>query len=435
MPWRWPWYRKRKALGSSTSRHPLREFVYLDEVSVYSLLASRSGPVPTDFTDTETESLKGEVSSGVSVGVPGTKGEVRSRSEAASSTSSQVVRKSSAQARFKQFLEAEQEGFVFSASAETSGSAATSFRRGDLFEMTVELDADETFRASTTISSLVEILDQEGADLLAPVDRAEMQKVVAFNRILERLLVGLVPIRARAVDYVVVRRGGAPVVVERSKLFGRPLGEQESAQALSVVGFAQQDLFWKDLRTVLFGHHRFVLTGRLAVGDVHDQWSPVKMSEVLQPFLPDVAEQLNEAGRGFATAIRASAASAEQPALDGALRDALIDFATRVTNNDDALTAVRGLLEGGGLERIEKMLDGSVENTRLAFAAIVEQLHTAAGAGAIDDAQVARHRSDVIVEYGLPPAPVRHAPAVVETGERHPPAEWYLEAEIIALYW
>ena len=248
MPWRWPWYREPKTRAAPAARHPLREFVYLDEVSVYSLLASRSGPIPTDFTDTETESLKGEASSGLSVGVPGTKGEVGSRAETATSSSSQIVRKSSAQARFKQFLKAEQHGFVFSVDPEASGgSVATSFRRGDLFEMSVELDADETFRASTTIASLVEILNQEGAQLIAPVDRVEMQQAVAFNRILERLLVGLVPIRAKAVEYAVVRRNGTPRIIERSALVDLPSAERESAKSLSVVGFAQQDLFWKDL--------------------------------------------------------------------------------------------------------------------------------------------------------------------------------------------
>lgn len=49
-------------------------------------------------------------------------------------------------------------------------------RRGDLFEMNVDLDADEAFRVSTTITSLVDVLNQEGAQLLGPIDRAEMPR-------------------------------------------------------------------------------------------------------------------------------------------------------------------------------------------------------------------------------------------------------------------
>jgi hypothetical protein len=436
MPWRWPWYRSSDVTAETASKHSLREFVYLDEVSVYSLLASRSGPVPTDFTDTETESLKDEASSGLSLGVPGTKGELRSRMEAATSSSSQIVRKSSAQARFKQFLEAEEHAFVFSAKPRISDRPLQqTFRRGDLFEMDVELDADDTFRVSTTIASLVEILNQDGAQLLGSVDRAEMKQVVAFNRILERLLVGLVPIRATAVDYAVIRRDGKPSVVERSALDDLPPDHRTLAEPLFVVGFAEQDLFWKDLRTVLFGKHRFVLTGRVSVNAVQDRWSPVKMAEVLRPFMPDLADELNKAGRGLATAMQGSGPSPEESAWDSILRDALVEFARRVTNDESAADDVAGLLDSGGLQQARHALDGTVEQTREAFAPTAELLRVRLGDAGIDDEQIARHRSDVIVEFGLPPAPAPTGVGVARIVEPEAAGEWYLEAEVIALYW
>ena len=39
----------------------LREFVYLDEVSVYSILASRKGGIATEFTESQTASLNSDV--------------------------------------------------------------------------------------------------------------------------------------------------------------------------------------------------------------------------------------------------------------------------------------------------------------------------------------------------------------------------------------
>lgn len=433
MPWRWPWYRKPTGIAESLSSHSLREFVYLDEVSVYSLLASRSGPVPTDFTDTESESLKDETSGGLSVGIPGAKSDLQSRAETTATSSSQIVRKSSAQARFKQFLEAERHNFVFTADAEISGAhTPMPLRRGDLFEMDVELDADEAFRVSTTITSLVEILNQEGAQLLGPVDRAEMKQVVAFNRILERLLVGLVPIRARAIDYAVVRREGSPRVVARSALADLAAAEHDVVEPLFVVGFAQHHLFWKDLRTVLFGQHRFVLTGRVAVSAVQNQWSPVKLAEVLRPFVPELADQLNDAGRGLATAVRQSAA---QPQEALRVHEALIEFAARVTGDQGSRDDVRRLLESGALQQSTEALDGSLEQTRAAFAATLELLGQSVGEGGIDEADIARHRSDVIVEYGLPPAPGSVASEAKPIVEPENVDEHFLEAEIIALYW
>ena len=435
MPWRWPWYRSPDSPAETAEKHPLREFVYLDEVSVYSLLASRSGPVPTDFTDTESASLKDEVSGGLSLGVPGTKSEVRGLSETATSSSSQIVRKSSAQARFKQFLEAEQDHFVLSTAPEASSSSETPpIRRGDLFEMQVELDADETFQISTTISSLVEILTQDLAQLQTSVDRGEIEQVLAFNRILERLLVNLVPIRAKAVDYAVVQHDGTPQIIRRSALDNLPLADSDAFEPLYVVGFAQQDLFWKDLRTVLFGQHQYVLTGRLAVSNVHDKWSPVKLAEVLRSFLPELADQLDEASRGFGTAIRASAHSAQQPAHDSTLHDALIDFGTRITTSPTTTEELRQSLAGWQPPDAEA-LDGSLEQTRRAFASVVDLLRDRLGEAGIDNTHIARHRSDVIVEYGLPPAPAHPAAPVAPNLELEMSKSWYLETEIIALYW
>jgi hypothetical protein len=422
MPWRWPWYRSPGLPDKTAPRHPLREFVYLDEVSVYSLLASRSGPVPTDFTDTESESLQDEISGTLSLGVPGTKSEVRGRSETATSSSSQIVRKSSAQARFKQFLEAEQIDFVFSAAPEASAAYnPTAIQRGNLFEMQVELDADETFQISTTIASLF-------------VDRAEVEQVLAFNRILERLLVGLVPIKAKAVDYVVVQHDGAPRIIQRSTLDSLPLAAC-AAEPLYVVGFTQQDLFWKDLRTVLFGHHRYVLTGRLAVSDIQTQWSPVKLAEVLRSFLPELADQLDEVGRGFGTAIRASVRSAEQSAHDSTLHDALIDFGMRITTIPATTDELHNLLADWHPPGDAEILDGTLEQTRRAFASVVDLFRDRVGDAGIDDTQIARHRSDVIVEYGLPPAPARSVAPAAPHLEPEINNGWYLETEVIALYW
>lgn len=436
MPWCWPWYRKRQESDRPHGRHPLREFVYLDEVSVYSLLASRSGPVPTDFTDTETASLKDEVSSGASLGVSGAKAELRTRMESATGTSSQIVRKSSAQARFKQFLEAEENGFLFSVSPVVSGDAPPpTLRRGELFEMSVELDAHETFRISQTIASILEILNQDGVQLLANVDPVEMKKVLAFNRILERLLVGLVPIRAKAVDYVVLlQEGTAPQVVARSVLPDISIQEESiGVEPLYVVGFAQRDLFWKDPRTVLFGQHRFTLTGRLTSESVQDRWSPVKLTEVLRPFMPEVADDLELAGHHFATSFQASATGAGEVAQTERLHEALSDYVGRLTTDEGAANDVRQTL----IERIDgfgAMLDGNLEQTRAVFDEVTDMLRQRVGDESVDGTEIATHRSSVISTYGLPPGLAPDDPPV-EAPTDSGIDEWSLEAEVIALYW
>ena len=109
---RWQVRRRRKRAARRHEASALREFVYLDEVSVFSLISSRLGPVATEFTATESSSLTGELTgtAGVSAGV--LKSELKARSEATQTHGTQVLRKATVQATFKELYEYVEDGFV-----------------------------------------------------------------------------------------------------------------------------------------------------------------------------------------------------------------------------------------------------------------------------------------------------------------------------------
>jgi hypothetical protein len=92
--------RLRRIRAAKADATPLREFVYLDEVSVYSLLASRQGALPSEYTHTQTRSATGGMSS--SAGATGgiAKVGMSAKSEFTQSESTQVLRKSSVQAAY-----------------------------------------------------------------------------------------------------------------------------------------------------------------------------------------------------------------------------------------------------------------------------------------------------------------------------------------------
>jgi hypothetical protein len=112
VPWGSPvtlrqWYRnwilrRRWRRAGRNDNEPLREFVYLDDVSVYSLVASQVGMIVTELTETQATSLQSDVSSlvGASAGVA--KAQVGSRIQASETQSSQVLRKAIVQTTFKQ---------------------------------------------------------------------------------------------------------------------------------------------------------------------------------------------------------------------------------------------------------------------------------------------------------------------------------------------
>ena len=91
--------RSRTAIDQATRR----EFVYLDEVSVYSLLASHKSGVADTFTESDTASLTTDV--GGSLGAAGTGVNVGFGSH--QTQSSQVVRKATVQSHFRELYEIE----------------------------------------------------------------------------------------------------------------------------------------------------------------------------------------------------------------------------------------------------------------------------------------------------------------------------------------
>src|SRR5690242_4475490 len=92
------WRRAKRVKAAKTATASLREFVYLDEVSVYSLLSSRQGALASDYTDTRSETSLSELSGAVSANSGVLKGDLSSKLSGTEVQTSQVVRKSTIQA-------------------------------------------------------------------------------------------------------------------------------------------------------------------------------------------------------------------------------------------------------------------------------------------------------------------------------------------------
>lgn len=198
---RWPNWLRRRGRGAAPPKltGPLREFVYLDEVSIYSLLASRGGAVVSELTESQSSTSTSEVGGTVR----GTAGllasEVRSKLQDTRTSGTQVVRKTIVQASFKELIEAQQDslalrpqardladrpsdGRALAQAAEDrrwSGRIADPDRlkRGDLVEIRVELEAAPIFRFGTTLSSLIEMF-KDAPELFDVGGQAEMGAIV-----------------------------------------------------------------------------------------------------------------------------------------------------------------------------------------------------------------------------------------------------------------
>ncbi|MHB8464247.1 MAG: DUF6414 family protein [Acidimicrobiales bacterium] len=265
--------RQRRKKAAKRQNSALREFVYLDDVSVYSLIASRLGAIAAEFTETETASLQGELTSSVGAGVGVAKGEIASRTQATQTQGSQVLRKSIVQTTFKELYELEESALAMRPMddgaqppkignlAELEAAAGTStldgwivdtdeLARGQLLEVEVELEAEAIFRVSAVLSSVLEIM-QENLELFQADSYAELAQASAVNRVIEKLLVGLIPVRGRSVDFGVVELNHKEWLVHNGILSQLEEGDKPRSRPLYLVGVAEQSLFWKDIRRIL----------------------------------------------------------------------------------------------------------------------------------------------------------------------------------------
>lgn len=294
----------------------LREFVYLDEVSVYSILASRKGAIATEFTESQTVSLNTEVATSLGIGLGATKATTDSKLQGGRVQGSQVLRKAIIQTSFKELYDIESAALALSppeasevpqvkniADIEkldpSDGGSwlvdPSEISRGKLLEVEVELEADPIFRIASVIAALREFIE-DNEQLFGQKIVAQLAQMRSIAQLLDSLLIGLVPIRGRLVDYLSANIGGRNMLIHRSLLDQLCPGTQVETHTAFVVGVAQHDLFWKDIRRVLFSKARYTVFCRLATEGLADRWQPVKVAGVLAGIVPQFDEAINEFG-------------------------------------------------------------------------------------------------------------------------------------------
>ncbi len=176
------WFRRlRRTRAQDYSYEPLREFVYLDEVSVYSLLASRKGSIATEFTESQTTSLNSNVGGEIGIGFAGAMASLESSRQSSRIQASQVLRKSVIQTSFKELYEIERASLAMKPLESDKAPELTeiselesrfeslasemwiiepdAMRRGQLLEVEVELEADPIFRMASVITTIQELIE------------------------------------------------------------------------------------------------------------------------------------------------------------------------------------------------------------------------------------------------------------------------------------
>ncbi|MDS2171347.1 hypothetical protein Q7C18_01375 [Nesterenkonia sp. CL21] len=296
------WWRNRRAKNPIKRDRPLREFIYLDEVSLTSLLVSQRDTVPEHVTSGRTSSEQAEISSRASVDAVAARVESATRYQTANSSSVESSRKAVVQTLFNElrdddalpiFLTEDAQGPVALPGADEIGAwPIEDLHRGRMIEVEAVLDADPVYKLGTMVSEF-SAMAAEYPQMAGRGGLAMLAEVDPINKVLDRLLAGLIPIRARACNFSVVTVSDRGFIVRITDADALDL----AVQPLDIVGVTEHLGYWKDIRRVLFSSGQFKLLCRLSRSGVHESWNPVKVAHLFGDVAPTLVEQIEAAGR------------------------------------------------------------------------------------------------------------------------------------------
>lgn len=439
--------RAKRAKKVADTTRPLREFVYLDEVSLTSLLVSQRDTIPEHVTSGRSVSEQTEISAKASVDAVAAKAESATRYQTANSSSVESSRKAVVQTLFNELrddaklpiaLRDDVDGPVsIPADSATEDSGHRGWRgedllRGQLIELEVVLEVDPVFKLGTMVSEFsamaAEYPQMAGAAGLAMLDEIEPVK-----KVLDRLLVGLIPIRATACNFVVATVDEDEYVVRSST--ARELGVP--VRPLEIVGVTEHIGYWKDIRRVLFSSGQFKLLCRVARPGLHKTWTPVKVAHLFGDVAPNLVEQIDTLSKAGTAGLDGLATGQSHLALVQALA-AYADQIASMTKQDLRPSAAVELIEIA----VRASDEASPSVQRQAFAAVRELIV----AGNPDNAPTPEQDLDARrIARQLAGLPVLPGGSVVATADSTPehladaPADTevakLIDVEVVAIYW
>lgn len=307
------WFARLKAQRTKKGvQGALREFVYLDDVSVHSILASRTGGIATQFTENQGASTTNEAGRSMGIGIGATKVTANTKSRRVEAKNSEVLSKAVIQTSFKELYELERDSLamrVLDKDAEPESVLVHDFKqileqsqkkgpwlldaknlcRGNLIEVELALEADPIFHMVSVFATVMDLFEHN-EHLLGYDAASQLPQVASLVRVLEGLLAGLVPVRGRLVEYKSAKIGDQDILIHQKLVDQLTVDDLPALRPAYVVGVAERNLFWKDIRRVLFSGAEYTAFCRVATTGLARTWHPVKVANVLGGIVPNFDE-------------------------------------------------------------------------------------------------------------------------------------------------
>lgn len=460
------WRRRRRA---QAWEHKRREFVYLDETSVTSLVAARHGSVPESFKDTLSATTSSDA--GTSLTLPSTPAGpgvgISARSTSSRATSQEVVRRAVVQGTFRSLRIGDTDLRVSvedqpdrpkpvavpTAKAlahllpklEKQHRAARTrdLLRGDVVEVQVELSPESSYQFTAAVSSMIDLV--EGHAEMFGIEESAVGEVQRVLELLSRLLVDLVPIQARVTSHRLVVVDDVSWLVDVSMIAAGSVLDRDASE-VHLAGVTELPLYWKDVRRVLFAGSAYSVYARLSRCGIQTSWSPVKLADVFDRFLPEVGDQIRELPYLFDNA-RNAADRVEAPSVPEVLCDkGLVPFGRDLAqlasrNISGALLLEAATSAAQCVTTPEELQD--VRTVRSAFEKVVTAVEASPllteSTEPTESTRIDRHLVRTLRDVHQTVARLTFfdklaATGEPETNEEDAPAN-LLEAEVVAIYW
>lgn len=439
-------FRAERNASPTDRRKLLREFVYLDEVSLRSLLSSQTGEVTEGKSEQRTE--------GEQIGADGTigiqapffsKGELASRYQTSNSSTLQTSRKATVQSWFRELhalpdLQLIKVDCVAPSVVDIDDllvikdksivAESADLTRGQLVEFRVILGSDPVFHLGTMATEFSGIVEGSPEMFVGNDGIRKLNEFQPINNALQRLMAGLIPIRAEAVDYVTMEIDGGTYMVHRDVAARLDV----PTRGLEIVGVTEHLAYWKDIRRVLFSRAEFTILARIARTGLQEKWTPVKLVDLFRVVAPDFDEQLNLASKNpFSRTIGGVNVCVNDLQLGKALT---LYSASLLSVKNEPLSPQQ-------LEKLDEEITqlqsrgGTASGQREAFREIYQLVAemVSIDIGPIEDAAL---REQARASSGLNLFPMA-SNATVTVGGSEPeadgPAPLLLDVEIVAIYW
>jgi hypothetical protein len=436
-----------------------REFVYLDEVSVTSLVAARHGSIAETFKNARSETTSAEA--GRQLSSPLTPGlGLNSRMTSSKTTTQEVVRRAVIQGTFRSLritesdlklsiedqlprkrprpakTEAEVARTLKKLATQRRAVRVSDLKRGDVVELRVELSADRTYQFTAAATSMLDMINEQSS--MFGISDSKLAEIAPILELLPKMLVDLVPINARVTSHVRLDVENESWLVDATAIESRsPL--LDATEPISVAGVTELPLYWKDARRVLFDQSEYTIYARLTRAGLDTTWSPVKIADVFDSISKDIGDQIRQLPIAFDSMRKAGVEVLAKPIPDVLKTHGLIPFGqalARATGRDldDSALKQAAHVAAEAVTDIEKL--GDVGATRAAFEQVVVAVESSAPLvlAPIDRDLVAELREPfqnlARVQASLPAVEAAVARSGDDGSNQH-----LLEVEFVAIYW